>query len=268
MNRRIAVATLLAIATFALSVRAGEIVEAPELASAFTERNTRGTFVDYDMQRERMTVVDRRRAETRFQPASTFKIPNALIALDLGVVRDADEVFVYKGEKRAFREWERDLTLAEAMRLSAVPVFQEIARRTGLERMRTRVGDLGYGNRQIGTVVDRFWLDGPLAISAFEQVDFLARFVRAQLPVSERARTITRDLIRQDSGDGWTLFAKTGTMARDGRAVIGWWVGWVERPEGAHVFALNHDLDGRMDSDTRKAIARDLLTRLNVLPAQ
>jgi beta-lactamase class D len=269
MKQRIVFAAALAAAAFLMAVagpaRAAEIVERPDLADAFAVRGTTGVFVDYDLSAERIVVSDQKRAETRFVPASTFKIPNALIALDLGTAKGPDEVFPYDGGKRYFKEWERDLTLTEAMRVSCVPVFQEIARRTGLERMRVRVADLGYGNRQIGTVVDRFWLDGPLAISALEQTDFLARLVRRQLPVAERAVLVTRDLIRQDGGGERTMFAKTGTAVRDGRAVLGWWVGWVEGPAGVHVFALNHDLDGKMESDTRKAIAKDLLTRLHVL---
>jgi len=256
-------ATLLAAALVSPVVMAGEIVERPDWSDAFTSRGTRGTFVEREVTSGRTVVVDRTRAETRYRPASTFKIPNALIALDGGAVSGPEEVFRWTGERRAFPMWEKDMTLKEAMRLSAVPVFQEIARRVGLERMRSRVADLKYGDAEIGAVVDRFWLDGPLGISAFEQVDFLERLVTHGLPVSESAVATTRELIRKSDGPN-ALFAKTGTATTGGRAALGWFVGWVEGPEGIHVFALNHDLDGKMEFETREAITRDLLGRLGV----
>jgi len=243
---------------------AGDVVERSEWADAFTSRGTVGTLVERDLSTGRTVVVNRPGAETRYRPASTFKIPNALIALDAGLVSGPDEVFRWNGERRAFSVWEKDMTLKEAMRLSAVPVFQEIARRVGLERMRGRVADLNYGNREIGGGVDRFWLDGPLEITAFEQADFLERLVARRLPVSEAAVVTTRELIRKSDGPR-ALFAKTGTATTNGRAELGWLVGWVEGPEGVHVFALNHDLNGKMESETREAIVRDLLGRLGVL---
>lgn len=243
---------------------AGEIVERPTWNDAFTTRHTTGTFVERDLDGVRTVVVDRARAETRFRPASTFKIANALIALDAGVVSGPDEIFRWNGEPRAFRIWERDMTLRDAMRLSAVPVFQEIARRTGLERMRRRVADLNYGNAEIGEVVDRFWLDGPLTISAVEQVDFLERLVSRRLPVSGSSVEITRELIRKSNGPR-SLFAKTGTVTTNGIAVLGWLVGWVEAPDGVHLFALNHDMEGRLESKKREAITDDLLGRLGIL---
>ena len=64
------------------------------------------------------------------------------------------------------------MSLREAIRLSNVPIYQELARRVGLAPMGEQVARLDYGNRDIGTCVDRFWLDGPLQISAMEQVRF------------------------------------------------------------------------------------------------
>lgn len=257
-------AALVVCALLPFVTHAGVVVERSDWIDAFASRGTVGTLVERNVTSGRTVVVNRPRAETRYRPASTFKIPNALIALDAGLVSGPDEVFRWNGERRAFPMWERDMTLREAMRLSAVPVFQEIARRVGLERMGARVADLNYGNREIGRVVDRFWLDGPLEITAFEQADFLERLVTRRLPVSEAAVAATREMIRKSDGPR-PLFAKTGTAATGGRAVLGWLVGWVEGPEGVHVFALNHDLNGKMESETREAIVRDLLGRLGVL---
>lgn len=66
--------------------------------------------------------------------------------------------------KRLFPEWEKDMTLGDAMKASAIPVYQDLARRIGLELMSKEVKRVGYGNADIGTQVDNFWLVGPLKL--------------------------------------------------------------------------------------------------------
>jgi beta-lactamase class D len=60
---------------------------------------------------------------TRLSPASTFKIPHALAALDAGVVSGPDETFTWDGTPRAYESWRRDHTLASAMRYSVLWIF-------------------------------------------------------------------------------------------------------------------------------------------------
>ncbi len=66
--------------------------------------------------------------------------------------------------------WEKDMTLGEAMALSAVPVYQELARRTGLELMQKEVKRVNFGNTNIGTQVDNFWLVGPLKLHQYKKL--------------------------------------------------------------------------------------------------
>ena len=53
---------------------------------------TKGAFVLYDLKNNRYVRHNESRCRRRFTPASTFKIPNSLIGLETGVVRDADFV--------------------------------------------------------------------------------------------------------------------------------------------------------------------------------
>lgn len=111
----------------------------------------------------------------RFLPASTFKIPNSLIELSVGAVRSVDEVLPYKGPSQPFvKAWAKDMGRREAISLSNVPIYQELARRIGLDRMRENIVRMDYGNKEVGASVDSFWLSGPLKISAVEQALFLA----------------------------------------------------------------------------------------------
>ena len=92
-----------------------------------------------------------------------------------------DEVLPYGGKPQRFPQWEHDMSLREAFRLSAVPIYQTLARRIGLPKMTKSVSVIAYGNGQVGDTVDRFWFDGPLTISAIKQVQFLRQFALRRL---------------------------------------------------------------------------------------
>ena len=240
------------------------IFERDDLATVFANTGTPGCFATFDGATDTFVLVDRLRAAKHFVPASTFKITNTLIALETGVVADEREVVPYGGKPQPFPVWAKDMTMAEAMPLSAVPIYQEIARRVGLERYRTWLDKLDYGNGETGAVVDRFWLDGPLQISAMEQAVFLDRLARRELPASRRAMDITASLIRLDARNGRTLYGKTGWQG-SGRPSLGWWVGWVDRGSaGPIAFALNIDMAGDADAPKRLAIGKSIMTELGI----
>ncbi len=236
-----------------------------DLQALFRKAGVRGTFALLDVKRGQTTVVDAARAKQRMIPASTFKIPHSLIALETGAVKDENEVIPYGGQPQQFPEWEHDMNLRDAIAASNVPVFQTLARRIGLKRENQWVNRLSYGNRRIGPVVDRFWLDGPLEISAVEQTRFLSRLARQQLPASKKNQLKVREMLKIEEKDGYALFAKTG-WGMSTTPSLGWWVGWVERGDRLHTFALNIDMDGAQDTGKRIPLTRDLLTALGVLP--
>jgi len=244
-----------------------EVEMRPELEAVFDSADINGTFVLYDPAEGRLTVANRLRAETRFVPASTYKLPHALIALETGAVADVDEVVPYGGEPQPFSAWERDMSLRQAVPASSVPVFQEVARRVGPVRMQAWLDRLDYGSRDIGTVQDRFWLDGPLEISAIEQARFLAELASGTLPAGTEAQAAVREVALLKTGGRHTLYGKTG-WAFDVSPQVGWWVGWVEREEGAiHAFALNLQMRSADDAPRRIELGREMLRRLGTLPA-
>ncbi len=208
-----------------------------------------------------MVVVDRDRAETPYVPASTFKIANSLIALETGAVRDQNEIVPYGGEPQPIKAWEKDMALGEAIRVSNVAVFQEIARRIGPARMQAGIDKLGYGNRRIGDVIDRFWLDGPLEISAVEQAAFVGKLALRRLPFSARSQEIVRDLLRLEQHGDAVLYGKTGWYAGQ-KPAIGWLVGWVERAGRVQSFALNIDMPKASDEKKRLPLGKALLSAL------
>ena len=239
----------------------------PAWESHFEAKGVRGTFALYESAQDRYLVCNETRARQRFIPASTFEIPNALVGLDAGSIADEREVFYWDRKPRVRASWERDQTLATGMRDSVVWMFQEIARRTGRERMREGIERLGYGNRDMRGGIELFWLQGALRVSAFEQVDFLRKLSEGALAATQRAQRLVRDALVVERTRHYTLYAKTGSSGATKNATW-WWVGWVERKGRASgVFAMNFAPTSSSVREDRVTIGRAILVDAGVLPS-
>ena len=238
----LAAATILPARSFAdVAAQRSEIRES--LAKHFLDDGTVGTFVGYKIDDYLIIASDKNRSGEAKQPASTFKIPNSLIALETGVVEDPDkDVFKWDGVTRPIEAWNKDHTLRSAIAASVVPVYQEIARRIGAVRMQKYVDLFDYGNRDIGGGIDQFWLTGALRIDPMQQVDFVDRLRRGALPVSKRSQDLVRDILPVTKVGDAIIRAKSGLLgAEHGEPSLGWMVGWAEKGSAQTVFALNMD---------------------------
>jgi len=189
---------------------------------------------------------------TRLPPASTFKVPHALAALDAGVVTGGDELFGYDGAPRSFESWRRDHTLASAMRYSVLWYFQVIAEKLGAEREREYLRKFDYGNADPTSGLTTFWLGGSLQISPEEQLRFLRRLYADELPVRRAASRTVRALIVQPPGRvvnaagehpfaaPWPpdaiVSAKTGSGTDRAGHTVRWLVGHVARGPRSWIF--------------------------------
>ncbi|QBF32708.1 class D beta-lactamase [Thalassococcus sp. S3] len=209
------------------------------------------------------------RADERFRPASTSKIPHTLIALETGYATPTTQ-FTWDGKERWLDAWNRDQTLATAFRRSVVWVYQQIARDLGPEKMSQWLEVFQYGNAEIGAPenVTEYWLRGPLAISANEQIDFLAQVAARKLPLADDTYTAARIIMLEEAGGDWALYAKTGWNFNRNAVDIGWYAGWVERAGEVYLFAYNMDMRGREDIHHRQGVTLSVLRELGVLPTQ
>ncbi|UXI67841.1 penicillin-binding transpeptidase domain-containing protein [Tahibacter amnicola] len=184
----------------------------PEWEKAFSSRGLTGTLLLYDAAADRYRVFDRQRAQTPLPPASTYKVFNAMVALETGVIRDEHVVFPWDGQKRWVDNWNRDHDLASGMKFSVVWYYQELARRIGRERMQHWIDAAGYGNRDIGGDIDSFWLGGggKLRISAVGQIEFLRKLADGSLPFSARSQEIARRITVVEEAPAYVVHGKTG----------------------------------------------------------
>ncbi len=239
-----------------------------DLSSYFHGLN--GAFVLYDQGANSWTRFNPERCRTRYPPASTFKIPNSLIGLETGVIRDQHFVIPWDSVHRSIEAWNRDHDLQTAIANSVVWYYQELARRVGEKRMKEFVDKIGYGNMDISGGIDRFWLGSTIEISADEQVDFLRRLYANALPFSVRSMDIVRDILILEKTDRYALRGKTGFTDFKGNHLVSWFVGYIETPQNRWFFACNviSDNPGR-DAEVmfkeRKELSLRILKGLKLL---
>ncbi len=239
--------------------------ERTDFAEIFTRLGAQGTLLVADERSAQpaLWVFNPKRAQQRYSPASTFKIAHTLFALDAGLVRDEFQVFPWDGVPRSFAGHNQDQTLRSAMRNSTIWVYQGFKKQLGERKAQAYLKKIAYGNASAHTQKGDYWVDGDLAISAYEQVDFLRKLYRHQLPFALQDQRLVEDLMIVEAGRNWILRAKTGWEGR-----YGWWVGWVDHPTGPVFFALNIDTPKRLDDlYKREAIGRAALYSLGALPS-
>jgi beta-lactamase class D len=201
-----------------------------------------GTMVLTNLKNNNTYVYNEKRSTQKLTPESTFKVPNALIGLQMNAVRDEYEVKRWDGVVREFETWNRDHTLASAMRESAIWFYQDMARDIGETAMQGYVAEMGYGNQDISGGIDSFWLDSSLKISALEQARFMKKLVNETLQFDEKHQKTVKRMMIQDEQDSYTLHGKTGTRLSD--AGLGWYIGYVETKKETWVFAVNMNGSG------------------------
>ena len=210
------------------------------------------TFVLLDLDSEQRFTHNEKLATTRTTPCSTFKIWNTLIGAENHYLLSPDQPFYHwDGTVREIPEWNKDLTLSEAFKVSCVPAFQDLARRTGRAKMETWIRLMPYGNGDLSSGIDDFWLPRPgkasIQISPLEQALLMRRLVRGELPFSESSRNLLYKIMLVKETSGGKLYGKTGTGSLESGENLGWFVGFVQSSTKRFTFACllkSHDASG------------------------
>jgi len=269
------VAAMAASAKVALPVPAGTEPSAPAAppapAARFADYGQPGVFLLLRQGQRAQTVHashpgNAQWADVARRPASTFKVLLALIALETGALRSADEILPWNGKPTPQRpEWQRDMALREAMQTSSEPFFGALAERIGRKRLASWVAKAGYGNGRIGETPALVWHDGVLTVTPRQQLLFVDRLRRGALPFKPAHIAAVKAAMRDDTQTGVRLFAKTGTHLDDDGTGTAWWIGWVESERGGASFALMIDLKKMDNRDKRIALGKQLLRDAGVL---
>jgi len=238
-----------------------------DLKKYFDAKNVEGCFTMLNNSDGTVTVYNMTLDTMRFTPASTFKITNSLIALQTGIAVNDSMIIKWDGNKRWNNDWNRDMNMREAFKVSNVAYYQEIARQIGRDTMQRWLDSLSYGNRMIGAHVDSFWLNNSLKISPDEQLGFLKRLYFDQLPFRKSVQETVRSMMLQEENNLYKLSYKTGWGFDEQHNNIGWVSGWIE--ENRHVYffvTLVKSPDPKIDMRSiRLNITKDILKDLGFL---
>ena len=132
-------------------------------------------------------------------------------------MKDPDGPFwKWDGKKRESEAWNKDQTLRSAFAVSCVPAFQNLARNIGQNRMQEWLDKIGYGDRNISSGIDVFWLPNPpdretLLVTPMEQAEMIAQLVEEKLPFSAKTLATLKSIMTLKTSERGTLFGKTGT---------------------------------------------------------
>jgi beta-lactamase class D len=249
---------------------------AARLASTDTAaQSTRECFIAGPLGTSTPLVSDARECGHTTAPASTFKIPHALLALQMGVITP-ETVFAWDGTPTAFDSWRRDHTLDSAMKSSVYPFFQRTARLIGRDRMRDGLASLGYAADTFDAELSTFWNTGDLVVSPREQFAFLQRLFAGTLPIDPRHVSTVASTLRMPAGrivnaagihpfgldwlDAPIVRAKTGNTRVNSESVS-WLVGALEAKGTHYVFAARVRSGTQLENTAGVELARRELNK-------
>ena len=234
-------------------------------------KDTEGAFVLYDLKNNKYIRYNESRCRQRFSPHSTFKIPNALIALETGVVKDENVITPYASDKHPSEawwpaEWQQDTNLRSGIKYSVVWYYQEIAKQVGKETYNKYLQQFQYGNEDISGPIDQFWLGSSLEISPNEEVEFLKKFYNEELSVSKRTTDIVKDILVLEKTNSYKFSGKTGLSGVVNGKALGWFVGYLEREDNVYFFATNLEATSTEAlMKKRIQLTKQILTELGLL---
>ncbi len=256
------------IVSFFATCSPNNVKQDKSLKKYFDENKVDGCFGLLDNGSGKFTIYNLSRyRDSSYLPASTFKIVNSLIGLQTGKISSDSMVIKWDGIKRRVDDWNKDLTMYEAFRVSAVPYYQEVARRIGKDTMQFWLDSLSYGTKEITTHIDSFWLDNSLKIKPDEQLGLVKELYFDQLPFFKSYQETVKRAMLFENNSNYRLGYKTGWGFSENGHNIGWVVGWIEENQHPYFFVLNVESDDpNFDMwNIRMKILKDILKQLGFM---
>ena len=198
-----------------------------------------GSFVLYDQATDKWNIYNIDNASTRIPPNSTYKIYDALLGLESGIITPEHSTFTWNGEPCPFESWESDQDLTSAMHNSVNWYFQAIDSQAGFQSVKTFLQTINYGNQNTGTNLNLYWTDFSLKISPIEQVELLQNFYQNNFHFDRKNIQAVKNALLLSTTSSGSLYGKTGTGRVNGKDVNGWFVGYIESDNNTYYFATN-----------------------------
>lgn len=231
-----------------------------DIARLYESYGVKGSLIIQSLDGQVEYLYNSNTVDIGFVPASTFKIPNTLIALEEGVIKDQFDLIKWDGVERGYAQWNKDQTLKSAFAISCVWCYQIFAREIGDEKYQYYLTEFDYGNRKTGQDVSVFWLQGDLRISVREQIKFLRRVYTQDIPLKKRSYSILKDIMLSDKTPAYIIWSKTGWAGKNG-----WYVGYMEVGGNIWLFAHHIEIRSETDLELRKKLVLEAFKLVRII---
>jgi len=228
-----------------------------DFSKYFNKYGVNGCFALYNPNTDEYFNYNSARCDSGFIPASTFKIPNSLIALEEGVIEDTNQIIKWDGHEWPNKNWNQNHTLKTAIKYSCVWAYEGFAEQIGIEKYMKYMNEFNYGNKDLTGPPTRFWLEGPFRISANQQVDFLKKLYYNELGISKQSTDIVKSIIIRKTGSNYVLSGKSGSGLISDNNIVYWFVGYIEKDNVPYFYALN--ISGTEADRTKYYIRNNIL---------
>ena len=227
-----------------------------------------GSFVLYDARRDHWQIYNPDQAVQRVSPDSTWKIYNALLGLESGIITPETSQMTWNGEIYPFDAWNRNQTLDSAIKNSVNWYFHRIDLQSGKQAVQSFVQKLHYGNMNVNGSFPSYWLESSLKISAVEQVELLRNFHDNHFQFKTENIRAVKDALQISVTPAGAFYGKTGTGQVDGKNINGWFIGFLETPDTTYYFATNLREDSDATGSKAAEITKSILSELKILPKE
>jgi beta-lactamase class D len=235
-----------------------------DLGKFYSLNQLEGSFVLYDLKKDKYIFCHKDQADQAYTPASTFKIFISLASFESGLVNYDDNP---TGDNLK-PNWQSDWNGKKGNQSSSVDYYRDIVKKVGAEKMKLWMDQAGYGNADTTGGVDQFWQTGKLHISPVQQVAFIRKLCENKLPFSPRNCDMVKKLMLIKDSGSYKVLGKTGWGEQDNQD-IGWFVGYVETADDTYIFAnciQSSDPDNPYFETARTDIAYKILDELKIIP--
>lgn len=218
-----------------------------------------GSFVLLDENDDRYYIYNRLKSKKPMSPCSTFKIIISLIGLENGILKDENTELKWNGNEYPIQPWNKDHTLASAIRYSVNWYFENVIQAIGEKAMKDKIELIDYGNNDISGGMTKFWIQSSLKISPIEQVNMLKEIYNNEIPFDRKNIDTVKNVLRISKSKDSILSGKTGTGAVNNKAINGWFIGYIEKDGSVYFFAVNIEGENRADGVNARRIALSIL---------
>lgn len=242
--------------------KSNENISYTDLTSYFSKYN--GSFVLYDLKSDTWRIYNENLATKRVSPDSTYKIYDALLGLEKGIITPEDSFIAWDGKKYPFEAWNTDQTLDSAMASSVNWYFQAIDKQLTYTDIHNYINRIDYGNENVSGSLSAYWLDSSLKISPVEQVELLMKLQSNSFGFSPENISAVKDSICLSSSGAGKFYGKTGTGRIDGKNINGWFIGYIETDDNTYFFATNIAADDDASGSNAAKITMSVLSDMSI----